>query len=669
MRGFSHTKRKRVWHRRAIMSVLAVGLLLGQAGMFYAARALSDTLPVTIDALSASTAGVDVDAAPAPVTITGVVSDDLSGFGWARLYYKSPSGHQVTEAQLVNSTTTGFEMSVSFPYHGEGGEWLPVLTLSDASGNMQDYTAQEIANLGFDIAVDVASSTPDTTAPVLTGLDQYSDNTLDVRYNSVDYVFFPYVTDDNAGVANVSLRITAPSGKYYIEGYCDLTAIEHMYGCQRTVDTLVEAGTWAIQITVNDAAGNSRTYDAADLVAMGFPSAITVISNPDIDPVAVDSLNFSPFYVHHEDAKPGGVVVTAQGFYSDAFAGVQQANLVYQSQTSTQSFLASGYVENPSLTQWHYEYLIVTPPYPAEGDWLPQLTTIDGVGNTKVYSHSDLLALGINLKITIGQGVATLAAAGSTLTTDTTQTGATEQNPIQASVTTPVDGTVSITPVDTTAPAGGFSGYDIIGNQYTIVAPTTSAESPLTFNFTLDASQVNGVAPADIIVFRDGEPVEKCLGSTVAAPDPCESAYSVNAEGDVTLTVLSTHASRWLIATEQQDAPAFTFEGFKKPVFAAPALNKAHAGSTIPVKFSLGGDFGLDVLTAGSPTSQKINCTTLAVKGDDLPAVSANKDDLKLNGHDYYRYDWKTLKGWDGTCRIFKLNFTTGETATAYFKF
>lgn len=668
---FSHSRKFRAWvskKRAHIAAFTLTGLAVVPLAVVGIVTALTDMTPPTITSFSVSTQQVDLDDEPVPVTVSGTVTDNLSGFGTLKMYYTSPSGHQVAEAQTTSSTSTSFEAEVTFPYHAEAGVWTPVATISDASGNIEQYTAEELSGLGFDLDVTASSSTPDTTSPVLTNLEQISSSTLNVENNAEDYVFFATVTDENSSVASVNFRIISPSGRYYLAVECAPTAIEDMYGCQKTVDLYVESGSWPIQVTVSDRAGNSHTYDAADLSNMNFPNKVDVVSVPDTDPVVIDSLNFSPFYVHHEDANPGGVVVTAQGFYSDAFAGVAQANLVYKSQTSTQSFVASGYVEDSNLTQWHYEYIIVTPPYPAEGDWLPELTTLDGIGNEKVYSHADLLALGINLKITIGEGVVTLAAPGNTVTTDTTQSGATAENPVQTAVTTPVAGTVSITPVETTAPAEGFSGYDVIGNQYTIVAPSTTAESPLVFNFTLDASQVVGKNASDIVVFRDGEPVEKCLGSSVAVPDPCETAYATDENGDVTITVLSTHASRWLIGTKQEAAPEFTFQGFKK-LDLAPKLNKDQAGSTIPVKFSLGGNYGTDVLAVGSPTSRKVSCTTLAPKTDELAALSADKNLLKVNGNEYYRYDWKTLKGWDDTCREFKLKFTTGETTSVYFKF
>ena len=52
------------------------------------------------------------------------------------------------------------------------------------------------------------------------------------------------------------------------------------------------------------------------------------------------------------------------------------------------------------------------------------------------------------------------------------------------------------------------------------------------------------------------------------------------------------------------------FTGFFSPVDNLPTLNIAKAGSTIPVKFSLGGDYGLSILAVGSPKLVKITCST-----------------------------------------------------------
>jgi hypothetical protein len=46
----------------------------------------------------------------------------------------------------------------------------------------------------------------------------------------------------------------------------------------------------------------------------------------------------------------------------------------------------------------------------------------------------------------------------------------------------------------------------------------------------------------------------------------------------------------------------YAFDGFYRPVDNPPVVNTVKAGQGIPVKFSLGGDFGLDIFEAGYPT-------------------------------------------------------------------
>jgi hypothetical protein len=47
----------------------------------------------------------------------------------------------------------------------------------------------------------------------------------------------------------------------------------------------------------------------------------------------------------------------------------------------------------------------------------------------------------------------------------------------------------------------------------------------------------------------------------------------------------------------------YLFSSFFPPVDNPPTVNMAKAGRAVPVRFSLGGDQGLDILAAGSPTS------------------------------------------------------------------
>jgi hypothetical protein len=107
----------------------------------------------------------------------------------------------------------------------------------------------------------------------------------------------------------------------------------------------------------------------------------------------------------------------------------------------------------------------------------------------------------------------------------------------------------------------------------------------------------------------------------------------------------------------------FTFTGFFD-LLNPPALNARGAGSTAPIRFSLGGDRGLNILAAGSPTSRQISCTTpTTVLGSEeaaLPRQTLKYDSVTKE----YKYLWETKKVWKGTCREFILRLTDGSVMT-----
>ena len=123
-------------------------------------------------------------------------------------------------------------------------------------------------------------------------------------------------------------------------------------------------------------------------------------------------------------------------------------------------------------------------------------------------------------------------------------------------------------------------------------------------------------------------------------------------------------------------ATRYDFAGFYSPVDNLPTFNKAKAGSAIPVKFSLGGDQGLDVFakdaTANattSPTSGAVACDSAAEIDPIETTVSAGASGLSYDAaSDTYTYVWKTQKGWTG-CRQLVVEFDDGTVERANFRF
>ncbi len=112
-----------------------------------------------------------------------------------------------------------------------------------------------------------------------------------------------------------------------------------------------------------------------------------------------------------------------------------------------------------------------------------------------------------------------------------------------------------------------------------------------------------------------------------------------------------------------------TYQVFWPFTLGSPANQRTevNAGSTLPVKFELAGDRGLDVLAAGGPESRRVNCSTNAALGPRQPTASTGGGLRYESG--VYHYNWKTSKAWEGTCRqlILELTDTSVHTLTLRF--
>ena len=116
--------------------------------------------------------------------------------------------------------------------------------------------------------------------------------------------------------------------------------------------------------------------------------------------------------------------------------------------------------------------------------------------------------------------------------------------------------------------------------------------------------------------------------------------------------------------------PARTFRGFFQPVENAPVLNGVRAGAGVPLKFSLGGDYGLAILLAGYPASEPIACDLLEHVEPLEETVTVGKGGLSYDAaSNQYTYVWKTQRAWANTCRRLVLRLDDGSTQVATFRF
>ena len=196
-------------------------------------------------------------------------------------------------------------------------------------------------------------------------------------------------------------------------------------------------------------------------------------------------------------------------------------------------------------------------------------------------------------------------------------------------------------------------------------APDASVEVPLRLTFEVDADAIPALP---LSVFRDGLEVGNCTSTGAAAdPDPClERPFLTDGDGDLLITVRSSHASLWQLGVPE----AFPFRGFFAPVNNFSVTNLASAGRAIPIKFSLDGDRGLDIFEPGYPKSQAVDCDSSAKIDGIESAASASSLPLtydKTTGQ--YTYVWKTAREWTGSCRELVVKLVDGSSHPATFRF
>ena len=117
----------------------------------------------------------------------------------------------------------------------------------------------------------------------------------------------------------------------------------------------------------------------------------------------------------------------------------------------------------------------------------------------------------------------------------------------------------------------------------------------------------------------------------------------------------------------------YDFDGFFSPVDDLPVLNRVKAGSAIPVKFSLGGDQGLDIFAEADgssfPRSEPIPCGSTDPVDRVEQTVTASSSGLTYDATTgLYTYVWKTSRGWTG-CRQLVVRLDDGREYTANFQF
>jgi hypothetical protein len=161
-------------------------------------------------------------------------------------------------------------------------------------------------------------------------------------------------------------------------------------------------------------------------------------------------------------------------------------------------------------------------------------------------------------------------------------------------------------------------------------------------------------------VTRTVSAITNYLGQASLPKDLPTGTYTVVASfaGDVTYAATSRSGSLAV-------AP---FTGFFAPVNNPPLTNVAKIGSTIPVKFSLGGNRGQLIFAAGFPKAVPVACAVGAIP-DTIEEYASSTGGLQYDATaDRYTYPWRTTKSMKG-CYTLEMRFVDGSTYSARFHF
>jgi extracellular elastinolytic metalloproteinase len=105
------------------------------------------------------------------------------------------------------------------------------------------------------------------------------------------------------------------------------------------------------------------------------------------------------------------------------------------------------------------------------------------------------------------------------------------------------------------------------------------------------------------------------------------------------------------------------FGGFQSPTKAPPEVNTVRAGSKATTRFVLTESRGEPDIAAAFAT-QQVDCTTHAPSGP-VTALSGDLDNSKTK----FRFDWRSNRAWDGTCRQLIVRIQDVSDPVALYRF
>jgi uncharacterized repeat protein (TIGR01451 family) len=236
-------------------------------------------------------------------------------------------------------------------------------------------------------------------------------------------------------------------------------------------------------------------------------------------------------------------------------------------------------------------------------------------------------------------------------------------------------------------------GGSVTVNTSGTVNPNAPGTYTITYSatangFTTEATRVVTVQDtvAPVITLNGANPMTVGFGTVFTDPgatasDGCAGnlTSAIVVTGSVNTSVVGTYTLTYTVSdpsghsdtkVRTVEVSPYNFTGFFAPIDNLPTINEMKAGQAAPVKFSLGGNQGLNIFAAGSPSSVQVNCSTSDPIAPVEETLTAGNSSLSYDAaSDRYKYVWKTENSWKNTCRQLTLTLADGTVHQAIFKF
>ena len=206
-------------------------------------------------------------------------------------------------------------------------------------------------------------------------------------------------------------------------------------------------------------------------------------------------------------------------------------------------------------------------------------------------------------------------------------------------------------PKPPTVDAGG--PYDVVEGDTVDVSATGSQPDGQTLTYRWDLD-------------NDGTfetPGQSATFSAAGLPALTTRTIAVRATAPTGLT--ATDRTTVNVAAIDDD---FAFDGFRG-LKNLPDVNEANLGTQF-IRFSLGGDHGLDIYKNDHPMSASYPCGSTPPSVANEPTRLQGANGFKYDaGTDEYLFRWNVDKSWKNTCRVFVLGLSDGSTHNLAFMF